>query len=180
MGISLEHRLHNLWSCFIYMYLFVLSSLCSVSIAVSFFLLFIIHLCIKWLSFKSTLPLLLTSSSLWNPGIVKFFNSIVMWLLLWFSLSSGKLRTKPYTNTFKDSDDPWAIFNQLLEALAVSVTWDSIIFWLLSSFVKHSPSMRLTQHEKVVKQYLIGIVLVSVVSNKFSFIKFQYGALTRS
>ena len=44
-----------------------------------------------------------------HPGIVKFFNNVVMPLLLWFSLSSGKFRRKPCTNTFKDSDDPWAI-----------------------------------------------------------------------
>ena len=42
---------------------------------------------------------------------MKFFNNVVMRLLLWFSLSSGKLERKPYTNTFKDSGDPWANYS---------------------------------------------------------------------
>ena len=44
--------------------------------------------------------------------------------------------------------------NQLLQVLAVIVTWNSIIMRLLSPFVKHSPSTGLIQLEKVMKQYL--------------------------
>ena len=49
------------------------------------------------------------SIHLWNSGILNFFNIVMMSSSLLFSLSSGKFRRKPCTNTFKDSDDPWAI-----------------------------------------------------------------------
>ena len=44
---------------------------------------------------------------------------------------------------------------------------------------KHLPSTRLIQLEKVMKQYLIRVVLVSKVSCKFSFPTLKYGAITR-